>query len=574
MADYYFDATDGNDANNGTSEVTAWKTTVKFNSEMLAGTFAPAGVGKTIAFQRGETWRVSEAGEDPLRITDSGASGTPIVVTAYGSGTRPRILGSSKAGPTWTDEGSSKWSATWTAQGLQPGGNIGWLERSDGEVEEAGYVVDTASLVSNYQWTRVAGTPDKIWIYWDGGTPTFTFEGPLAASGQSRDYCIGVYETSQSYVTIENFICRYGRDDGIILRPPTSGTISNIIVQDCEAGAYINASGRWDAGGGGQGFITHQSNTGSSVTNITVRRCRFYFAENHGMQWINNNGTGTQSNIIYEACEVFDCGHNLVDFNNQAGALSNVTVRYCRLYVRDNFPRFGTLSSSGVAGIYLQPILAGLDMTGVELLYNLIYDTHGNGISVAPWTDAAHTLTGKMIGNTIYGANRRNLGWLYNVRFSNNASGTYDNWELKNNINAFPRNGVACISFDNGLRGSTLDYNCYAVTSGIFAWQAGNSYSTIAAWRTATVQEANSLLQDPLFVNTSDKNFSLQATSPSLNTGVDLGDTYDSGLDPVSTWPSGVQFKSQDAAGSGWEMGAYVYPTASPTDRIFIAVGG
>jgi len=48
---------------------------------------------------------------------------------------------------------------------------------------------------------------------------------------------------------------------------------------------------------------------------------------------------------------------------------------------------------------------------------------------------------------------------------------------------------------------------------------------------------------------------------------VNLGSTYQMALTPPSTWPNGVALLNQNSAGSGWEIGAYVYPAnaAAPT---------
>ena len=78
---YYVDAQNGQDNNNGLSEVTAWKTIAKVNSS----TFQPT---DQILFKRGEIWR------ETLLVPSSGTSGRPIVFSAYGSGNKPTIVGS------------------------------------------------------------------------------------------------------------------------------------------------------------------------------------------------------------------------------------------------------------------------------------------------------------------------------------------------------------------------------------------------------------------------------------------------------------------------------------------------
>ena len=56
---YYVDATNGNDSNDGLSEITAWRTINKVNNS----SFAP---GDFILFKRGEIWR------EQLSIPSSG----------------------------------------------------------------------------------------------------------------------------------------------------------------------------------------------------------------------------------------------------------------------------------------------------------------------------------------------------------------------------------------------------------------------------------------------------------------------------------------------------------------------
>ncbi len=81
LADVYHVGPDGNDAHDGRSPATAWKTVAKVN----ATTFAP---GDQILFARGGEWRES------LKASSSGAPGKPIVYAAYGNGAKPKFWGS------------------------------------------------------------------------------------------------------------------------------------------------------------------------------------------------------------------------------------------------------------------------------------------------------------------------------------------------------------------------------------------------------------------------------------------------------------------------------------------------
>jgi hypothetical protein len=64
----------------------------------------------------------------------------------------------------------------------------------------------------------------------------------------------------------------------------------------------------------------------------------------------------------------------------------------------------------------------------------------------------------------------------------------------------------------------------------------GTSYKTLATWRTATSQDANSISANPLFVNkTSD--WHLQSTSPCVNKGTNVGLTRDLEGKPIVGLP-------------------------------------
>ncbi|ALJ05422.1 hypothetical protein APS56_09955 [Pseudalgibacter alginicilyticus] len=78
--DYYVDATNGNDSNNGTSIATAWKTLANVNTTI----FQP---GDAILFKAGESWRGT------IMPQGSGTEGNPIVMGKYGAGENPAIHG-------------------------------------------------------------------------------------------------------------------------------------------------------------------------------------------------------------------------------------------------------------------------------------------------------------------------------------------------------------------------------------------------------------------------------------------------------------------------------------------------
>ena len=80
---YYVDATNGDDSNEGTSPSTAWQTL----SKVSGSSFSP---GDSILFKRGETFR------GQVSIPGSGTVNHPITYSVYGTGNKPLFLGSVK----------------------------------------------------------------------------------------------------------------------------------------------------------------------------------------------------------------------------------------------------------------------------------------------------------------------------------------------------------------------------------------------------------------------------------------------------------------------------------------------
>lgn len=98
---------------------------------------------------------------------------------------------------------------------------------------------------------------------------------------------------------------------------------------------------------------------------------------------------------------------------------------------------------------------------------------------------------------------------------------------------------------DNGDSNTTLptlvsDYNLAFVASGTANWSVndlanGIVPSVFAAWKTLSGEDTHSVVSDPLFISSSD--FRLQAGSPAINAGVDVGLTTDYLGHPIIDFP-------------------------------------
>jgi len=95
---YYVDALAGDDARDGLSPGSAWKSLGKVNA-------APLEPGDAVLFRRGQAWRGQ-------LVPRSGREGAPIVYGAYGTGDKPVLMGSvsRSALEDWRSEGGSVWA--------------------------------------------------------------------------------------------------------------------------------------------------------------------------------------------------------------------------------------------------------------------------------------------------------------------------------------------------------------------------------------------------------------------------------------------------------------------------------
>jgi parallel beta-helix repeat protein len=95
----YYVSSSGNDASDGKTINTAWKTIDKVNASM-----GNIEAGETILFRKGDTFYGT------LNITKSGTAGNPITFGAYSTGEDPKITGFTTITSGWTNEGSGVYS--------------------------------------------------------------------------------------------------------------------------------------------------------------------------------------------------------------------------------------------------------------------------------------------------------------------------------------------------------------------------------------------------------------------------------------------------------------------------------
>ena len=489
------------------------------------------------------------------------------------------------------------WSATVTTQPQQVFFN--------GTKGTAVGSISAVTAVNYWYWAS-----NVLYVY-STSNPATAFTSP-GIEASSRDD--GIYADNDPYLTVQGIEVKYCNQlygsAGITLMDNTSGSVINGVIADYNWGQGIGI-GDW---------------TGANVvSNVTIENSQSYYNGEAGIAVSPETslaGTSTMSNVSVV--------NNVVHHNSQDGTaaytagihidtpglFTNYAILSC--LVQGNQEYLNGINSSGTivsnafsgSGIWL-------DTTeNCTVRYNNSYQNAGTGIFVenGESNSVYYNLTsgnnntsvsdssGISIGtsrsdlisqsNTVYNNTSYDDGYCISTWGDGAAPGTntVQNNLFKNNICSSSTLGVleAFQGAENvqetyGLgSGNVYTYNDFGPAAVNFIEWGENTgggliyYGTYATWETATgncgtAGCSHSVESDPLFVSTSTDNFALQSSSPAIDAGLNLGTTYEWGLDPASTWPSNIILDNQNNYGSGWEMGAYVYTQTSTPSVVMTA---
>ena len=541
--DYYVNATTGNDSLAGTSPAAAWKTI----SEINGRGFSP---GDNIYFERGQTWR------EKLMVSSSGSSGSPITFGAYGSGNAPKLLGSNTKNNTgdWTDEGANIWYASSTIR----------IEKIvfDGESSQSTRVANKIDLDTQGETWWDAGN-GRIYLYSTSNPATF-YNGDV----ECCRYQAIIQAIDKSYLVFQDLDLLYSSADGFYCNK-VAGSPTDIIIDGCTVKHTGNSLSEWS--GSGIHIV--------EVDNATVQNCTISYTcdgiylvyDSSGKTVIVHNNTVSYTiNGPHPAGIAF--GSNNADpiefsnskvsyndvsyFNGKGITLSHasyMTVEYNIVHDGDvnpegycigihsgaenqhnNVIRYNIVHTlAGAAGEWAGSVGIGTRFSHHDkIYYNIVYDLK-KGIVVDPL---------KSYGQGGYQEIYNNVGNCsqYGIRVHNGIDA--DNkfyMTIQNNI----------------FSGTTDDFyvNDYVVINGGYNCLVNDASVGVGTGSTYTNTNNSDLYEtDPLFVNASNNDFHLQASSPCIDVGIDVGLTQDY---------AGISVP----LGSGPDIGAYEYDAVAPT---------
>jgi hypothetical protein len=260
---------------------------------------------------------------------------------------------------------------------------------------------------------------------------------------------------------------------------------------------------------------------------------------------INDGGFYTGGMVLYVG------GSNTsVENNSVAGSSHGITV-----YAYDNTTSIGTYRYNNIHDTSDDCFWIAGTFNGGTVSYNQCYNTLDQFLDTYR-ADAAVL-------------QQSNLN-IYNNTIDNVANACINlvkitNVNIKNNVlyQCGPSNDILqqyhAIYISDTINGSanvtigTLvsDYNDVYISAGamvgVFNSVESTNYTWVN-WKSTKAQDAHSLDSDPLFVSTVTPDFSLQAASPAINAGVDVGLTVD--------------YLGNGLSGAAWDIGAYEYQAA------------
>jgi len=334
-------------------------------------------------------------------------------------------------------------------------------------------------------------------------------------------------------------------------------TINNNDIYDNPRGVQYNSTDR-------------ANGTEEMSSALTITNNRVYSNELYGIVMYdtdNNQGANTVSgNTIYDNGDT-PAGGNANGL--WLGNVSHTTIEDNTLYN----------NNSGLVdgiGIFLDTAGAGYETSYITVRRNIAYN-HDSCNTEIPWGGAS-SLNSSGIG-ICCGANNNDI--YNNISYGNAVGISIDdatvagvNNKIYNNDLSGNRIGIQIDLRDAGSTGHeiqnniisgntygektnfgmyinattivtsgniTIDYNLWYDNDTDFDDNSGESWA----------QGVSNVAADPLFVNTAGGNFDLKTGSGAINTGTDLGDTY--------TYD--YRGRNQDSFGSGWEIGARIYPS-------------
>ncbi|OXM14398.1 right-handed parallel beta-helix repeat-containing protein [Paenibacillus herberti] len=457
---YYVSNSSGNDANNGLSQTTAWKTMAKVSGI----TFQP---GDRILLKSGDTWN------EKLTLKGSGTKASPITITSFGTGNKPLITANTPNSGVIYGKNLSNWLIQGLAVKAVPSANLTYTNKTIGILVD----YDTTAVHSGLQIDGnevYSTTPDSntyginIVAYVPGSTFGAVANDIVISNNKIHDlgwYAIitGGWDTanSKSFNSQETFGNLY-----VVGNEVTNMGNQGIVVGNARNSAIernvVRAAGQANSNGYGPGGLWYVSSRDSVIRFNEVSEMKDsgsgYDGAGINIDWYCTNIT-VQYNYSHD-----NKGNGFTTMSNNGGKFLNNKAKGNK-----------GEQSNGKGQIALGNFTGARDLsTGARNMVvannTIIVDVAGtNAINTAFSDDGVTPIAGLWTGNSIY---RNNI-----VLKSGVANTSVFSFALNANIDS---------SWENRI------YSSNGLT--FVASKNGTTYNTLSAWQTATGYDSGTQL--------------------------------------------------------------------------------
>ena len=403
---YYLSSSEGNDANDGLSESTAWQSLEKLNTTKLPN-------NTTLLFKRGDVFR----GNIDINATNAKIKG--LSANAYGNGSKPIISGSIELTgwqPTTHPQLSSQvWETT--APTTEPinhlfvNGELMTIARYpnvNSPADKNWLNVDDSPATDSFTDTDLANYP-KPDGYWTGATLrlrnfswTYTVlpitgyqaaQGKIIAAGLGKQRPGWGYFLDGKLEELDHPGEWYYDETTkkVYLYPPNGQNPNNLLVE-----GSITSNG-WR--GGGEANLTieelvfqHFKASGLSTGGngpIIIRHCDFKHNGNGITWWNAANIIVSENTFDHHLTKTFVLKHDLTSFDLKQAIIEKNTITYTAMY-----PGYG----ARFKGIYEGP---AIDAAGQGYIFRQNVIDYSSWVGIGIGAKGGHTVENNVIRHTL-----------------------------------------------------------------------------------------------------------------------------------------------------------------------------
>jgi hypothetical protein len=381
-----------------------------------------------------------------------------------------------------------------------------------------------------------------------------------------------------SDLTVSNSTFNTNTLGGFKVQPGTSKVVSTVSMTNVQTNSNGGVGLNFGGTGSGSGItLSGITSSNNSSNGLNVSRTWSTFSLSNST-FNSNSSDGLQFNLDNAAASLTGITLNNIVSNDNTGS----GYQFMGATGSGNGATLNNVTaiSNNIDGINVKSNWVNVNINGCIANENGVDGTSGDGDGISYHNSTTGTIKYCFINNNIKSAvahvGDSDLDMSYNI-FRDDTVGTLNSlvyFEGTGTYNMYNNTIYSTGQTGNGVdistpTGPTLTFKNNIIygfstglkkTAGTLTEDYNLIYNTGTANYSGLTAGIHSISVDPLFTNAGSNDFTLQSSSPAIDTGLAISATYDDALHPNTVFVSSVNTLDQDLRGTGWELGAYIYP--------------